>query len=208
MQKREFFNNGQLTLLATAAVVCAEPYDGETTLSDEMAVYDMIANYTSGWTAEQLAVLKFCAEECERQRSGAISVYCMVNAWNHAIDCQHAGARLNDEMVLKLAEMVEPNLKAGWRTTTVTIGGIVAGSQPEYITRDMTELGLMLDAHASGQNPEHFGQPLTAQWLYERFEDIHPREDGNGRTGKIIFNWLTGTLDAPQLPTEPDRFSN
>jgi hypothetical protein len=124
------------------------------------------------------------------------------------MDCQKAGDTLNHDLVLKLAEMVEPNLSPGWRNTTVTICGIVAGSQPAYVTRDMTELGLMLNSYSSDEHPQLFGQPLTAQWLYERFEDIHPREDGNGRTGKIIYNWLMGTLDAPQFPTEPERFSN
>lgn len=78
---REFFTNGQLNLIASAAVVCAEPFDGEKTMSDEMAVYDMIANYAQGFTSEQLVVLEFCAQECERQKSGPESVYRMVNAW-------------------------------------------------------------------------------------------------------------------------------
>lgn len=207
MQKREFFNNGQLVLLASVAYECAAPFDGERTNSDEMAVYVTLSDFTCGWTEEQLAVIKFCAEECERQKSGALSVFWMVNAWNNAMDLKHAGERLTDQMVLRLAEMVEPDLRQGWRTTTVTIRGVVAGSSPAHVHSDMTELGLMLDAYAAGENPQLFGQPLTAQWLYERFEDIHPREDGNGRTGKIIFNWLLGTLDAPQLPKEPDRFS-
>jgi hypothetical protein len=173
-----------------------------------MAVYVTLRDFTCGWTEEQLAVIKFCAEECERQKSGALSVFWMVNAWNNAMDLKHTGERLTDQMVLRLAEMVEPDLCQGWRTSTVTIRGVVAGSSPAHVQSDMTELGLMLDAYAAGENPQLFGQPLTAQWLYERFEDIHPREDGNGRTGKIIFNWLLGTLDAPQLPKEPDRFSN
>ncbi len=83
MQKtttREFFTNGQLTLIATAAAVCAEPCD-DAEMSDEMAVYDMIANYAQGFSSEQLAVLNFCAQECERQKSGAKSVYSMVNNW-------------------------------------------------------------------------------------------------------------------------------
>lgn len=28
---------------------------------------------------------------------------------------------------------------------------------------------------------------------------IHPFYDGNGRTGKILHNWLLGTLDDPVL---------
>lgn len=119
---REFFTNGQLTLIASAAAVCAEPFEGAT-MSDEMAVYDMIANYAQGFTSEQLAVLEFCAHECEVEKSGAKSVYCMVNAWNHAMDCQHAGQQLDQDLLRKLDEMVEPDLAdkiiCNWLTGTL-----------------------------------------------------------------------------------------
>ncbi len=212
MQKSEFFSRSQLTLIGNTAVVCSLPCERDLTQppppSDEMAVYELIAGIPSDLTPEQLDIIKFCAQECEHQKSGAFSVYLMVNAWNMAMIWQAAGETLNEARTLKLAEMVEPSITAGWRTTTVTIGGIVTGTSPQYVQRDMTELGQMLEEYSTGQNPQLFGQPLTPQWLYERFEDIHPREDGNGRTGKIIFNWLMGTLNAPQFPNEPERFSH
>ncbi|CAN5673108.1 hypothetical protein BH10CYA1_BH10CYA1_42380 [soil metagenome] len=84
--KREFFTNGQLMLIQSVAYICAEPYDGPTTSSDEMAVYDLISQYTHGWTAEQLEVIKSCAQECEREKSGAVSVFDKVNAYNGAAE--------------------------------------------------------------------------------------------------------------------------
>ena len=144
--KREFFTNGQLMLIASSAAVCAEPFDGVPTTSDELAVYEMISQYAEGFSAEQLAVFEFCARQCERQKSGALSVYRMVDAWNHAIECQHAGNSLNTNLVDKLVEMAEPNLSL--------------------------------------------------------------REDAYKRIDTIIHNWLMGTLDAPQLPTEPDERSS
>ena len=44
----------------------------------------------------------------------------------------------------------------------------------------------------------------TADDWYLAYEWIHPFCDGNGRTGKILHNWLLGTLDAPVLV--PDYF--
>jgi hypothetical protein len=42
------------------------------------------------------------------------------------------------------------------------------------------------------------GLESADEW-YAAFEFLHPFRDGNGRTGKILFNWLTGTLENPVL---------
>jgi Fic family protein len=40
-------------------------------------------------------------------------------------------------------------------------------------------------------------EPATT---YRRFEEIHPFVDGNGRCGKILYNYLHNSLDAPTWP--------
>ena len=41
------------------------------------------------------------------------------------------------------------------------------------------------------------------EW-YRYFEIIHPFVDGNGRVGKILYNWWLEALDDPEMP--PDLF--
>lgn len=40
---------------------------------------------------------------------------------------------------------------------------------------------------------------VTVDDWYLAYEAIHPFGDGNGRTGKILHNWLMGTLEEPVL---------
>lgn len=44
-----------------------------------------------------------------------------------------------------------------------------------------------------------FNRVQTADDWYLAFEAVHPFLDGNGRVGKILHNWLLGTLDNPVL---------
>lgn len=215
MQKNGFFSDSQLVLIGNAALTCSLPYESDLTRpdnpsSDEMAVYELLAGIPSSLSAEQLAIIKFCATVCEQQKSGAFSVYLMVNAWYMAMIWYAAGEPLNEERLLNLSGMVDPGIirSKQWRSTRIVIGNAVTSTPARYVHRDIAEYGQMLEDFCSGQNPQLSDQPLTPQWLYERFEDIRPREDGNGRTGKIIFNWLMGTLNAPQFPNEPERFSH
>jgi len=69
---------GHLALIQSCARECARPVDENdvvSTLSDEMAVYDMIANYTSRFDGSQLAHIRAIAQQCESEQAGAMSVF-------------------------------------------------------------------------------------------------------------------------------------
>lgn len=71
--------SGQLSLIASCARECARPiddHDESPTICDELAVYDMISNYTRGrFDAGQLAHIQVIAQQCEQAHSGAMSVF-------------------------------------------------------------------------------------------------------------------------------------
>jgi UDP-glucose 6-dehydrogenase len=71
--------SGQLSLIASCARECARPiddHDAAPTISDEMAVYDMISKYTHHtFNASQLAHINVVAQQCNEAHSGAMSVF-------------------------------------------------------------------------------------------------------------------------------------
>lgn len=132
----------------------------------------------------QLNVIAFCAEECTRQQSGENSVYDMVRAWNNAAAALDFEEDITERLILDLAEMIEPENITGYRCVPVTIRGILLGW--EHIARQME----MLIAAQDNLTPEEF---------YKEFEEIHPFEDGNGRVGVILYNYLKKTMDNPSF---------
>lgn len=176
---------------------------------NEVAVYDWVVRVHSKlFSPTSLEILKFCAEEVEHQQEGAVAVACYFDAWKHAMERHRDGYALNLQTLNELAAKIEPDANAGgrYRKDVVTIRGMVTGTSPADIPGDMQGFEVELQAYLAGERTDFYGRPLTAERLYEMFEVIHPRQNGNGREGKIIFNWVTGRLANPVFPEEPARF--
>lgn len=109
----------------------------------------------------------------------------MRQAWDYAIERAHRSVSLDDTEAM--GRMIEPDANAkGFRTCGVRVGPRLCPPASEVQDR-LSRLW------------EHGGD-LKPIEFYKEFELIHPFRDGNGRTGKVILNWLNGTLDAPIFP--------
>ena len=134
-------------------------------------------------------IVEYCAAEVYRQQRGPIQVGWMVRAWDYALKSRALYHAILKDDLLMIGHMIEPELNdpKGWRRVNVRVGNRICPS-PDKLETLMTNL-------------MHLGFPdISPEESYKEFEMIHPFVDGNGRAGKIIFNWLRGTLDDPILP--------
>lgn len=151
------------------------------------------------------AIIKYVTEEVWRQGhdvakiDGLSRVSWMLNAWAMALDyvsvVRPAYGLPTYDQVIELGMQVEPRKNAhGLRNCEVYVGGTM-GAPFIHVHRMLNDL-------LERMRGDYFMTPLQ---FYKEFELIHPFVDGNGRTGKILLNWLNKTLDTPIFPP-PDLF--
>jgi hypothetical protein len=152
-------------------------------------------------------VAQFIVEEVVRQGYGPKNLHqfgrmCagMGMGWERAMDLAAPKGYTAPEIegiILDLHSRVHPDLAGAgeWRKVGVRVGNRICPPWNEIPTL-MNEWAMQLIAKKFQSNDA----------AYVAFEMIHPFADGNGRTGKILFNWLNGTLDEPILPKVPKEW--
>lgn len=139
-----------------------------------------------------IGIIRYCAEEVERQRDTPIHVAHMVNAWAYAVNVRHALPKVHDVHILGYLVKPSKNKCTQFRSVDVMIG-LDHGAHPDHIER------LIRQAMEAAES-----KALSPSLFYKEFQIIHPLLDGNGRVGKILYNWYSGTLLDPKMP--PDFF--
>lgn len=138
-------------------------------------------------------LLRYLCEEIERQKDRPICVADLAAAWDRAALERDAGLPLTVDRIQEWGRLAKPDMNAqGFRTRTVWIGDDEGA--PPYLIRTR-----LLDLCDRVKRRE-----WDAAKAYYHFEKIHPFADGNGRTGKILYNYILDTMDMPTLP--PDFF--
>ena len=143
-------------------------------------------------------IARYCGEEVRRQYANvwepdlALRVSGMIEAWMDAIKRQFYGELITPYAIKSWGASIEPRNAKGFRRVPIFVG-----------------LQQKLPWQLVDKSIEDFTQAVFEERFdpfesYREFEEIHPFEDGNGRTGKIILNWVNGTLLDPIFP--PDDF--
>jgi len=139
-------------------------------------------------------VIEYCTEEVERQGhdtsklDGIQRVGWMLEAWSYAFQMSENSLLIGD--IWTIGKMIEPAKNDGFRTTQVWVGDVECPPADE-----VPPLMENLFRHKAALNPFKF---------YRALLEIHPFVDGNGRTGKVVLNWLNKSLLEPVFP--PDDF--
>lgn len=124
----------------------------------------------------------------------------MTDAWQWSMERWDERPTVDD--VLFIAGRIEPSInKNGYRRNRVMIGDHIAPDPslvPHLVERLWSEIDVVKPVQGRG-HPSPSNRDFTADDFYLEFERIHPFGDGNGRTGKILHNWLLGTLEDPVL---------
>jgi hypothetical protein len=149
-----------------------------------------------------MKLVRYCADEVRRQGDGPVNVADMFDAWMQARLDWYSGREMTVFMIETWGKLVEPNANSvGFRRQPIGLGGPRGwrqiGCQAWEIEDRLNQLINMIRAK------------MTPNDAYQYFEEsIHPFLDGNGRTGKILFNFLSGTLDEPIMPRNNWNVSN
>ena len=65
---------------------------------------------------------------------------------------------------------------------------------PEQVTSEMERL---LAMHRTHERTRQLPAPVEAAWLHHRFVQIHPFEDGNGRTARLLMSYVFARRGEP-----------
>jgi len=107
------------------------------------------------------------------------------------------GKVLKVHKILMLHQPLQPDERGYFRKIPVYVGG-KEGAPPFIIPEQIEQWILNVNDLLGGgyKESEIFKERLTKE-QHVKYEQIHPFVDGNGRTGRIFYNWTRLKLGLP-----------
>lgn len=118
-----------------------------------------------------------------------------INAWKYA--CSRDILTVDDFLMIHffLMKRLNRRIAGKYRKCAVRIGSqYKEHEKPEFFEERLQYLADKLINSYRLEEDEHEEECKKCHIL---FEEIHPFEDGNGRTGRIIYNWQRMKLGLP-----------
>ena len=104
--------------------------------------------------------------------------------------------KLNQRQIINLHKLLTSglNITAGYKKTNVIVNN--KPTTPAGHVRK--EMKILLDWWKKNKKGSRHPLAIAADF-HQHFEHIHPFEDGNGRTGRLIFNWILTQSGYPPI---------
>lgn len=119
-----------------------------------------------------------------------------MTAWSFAMTLELLQVRDFIEVHRLLMSNIRPDIAGKYRTCDVWIGGV----KKKYLGSAVLESQLIDVANfiiSSFKLSTDSEREEACREAHVMFENVHPFEDGNGRTGRIIYNWHRLRLGLP-----------
>ncbi len=124
-------------------------------------------------------------------------IYDLQNTEKVFFDIINLKGKLNHDFIIKIHDRLMENIdpRKGYRTTDVRVIKSNFDATPaKYVNTDMN---LLLKWYQEYENKLH--PFVLAAIFHHKFEKIHPFADGNGRTGRMLLNYLLLTKGYPPI---------
>lgn len=126
-------------------------------------------------SSNQLAVLAYCAEECQRLKSGPLSVFTMMTAYSFLYQYRESGSkqpRLTDDFSQRHLSAVHGCARACQRRQH--------GEMAVYW------LTLAHEHVAKFRGLDNIRPPLTVELVHELYQTVEPEKNKNGFSGQAV----------------------
>lgn len=124
-------------------------------------------------------------------------VYDLMNTKNVIEFLQEKKSEINSDLIINIHDMLLENIdnRKGFRNHDIRIFG--QPFKPSLAIYVKADIGLLLNWYNENNNKIH---PLAlAAFFHHKFEKIHPFSDGNGRTGRVLLNYILSFSGYPPL---------
>ncbi len=110
------------------------------------------------------------------------------------LDAVKDGVLLSEKLIMEIATFINKNIKdiSGYRRVPV----LIRGAEHQPIAPNEVKTAMMYFVYNYNQDVNDVYEKVADYHI--RFERIHPFEDGNGRTGRLLINF--GLLSAGEIP--------